>query len=35
MIIRNCTLDVLEDFSRNKRLLCFGAGKVLDELEEF
>lgn len=35
MIIRNCTLDVLENLADEKQLVCFGAGKVLDELEEF
>lgn len=35
MIIRNCTLNVLENLVCEKQLVCFGAGKVLDELEEF
>lgn len=35
MIIRNGTMNALEKLACEKQMICFGSGKVLDELEEF
>lgn len=35
MILRNCNFDVLQRLVYEKEVICFGAGKVIDEMYEY